>query len=57
VTRLGWDMVPFVIISFGKKIFCTRIIRHSLNPIWDEKHLLHVREYETTFKVQFTVLD
>jgi phosphatidylserine decarboxylase len=37
-------MDPFVDISFGKKIFCTRIIRHSLNPIWDEKLHPHVRE-------------
>jgi phosphatidylserine decarboxylase len=57
VTRTGWDMDPFVVISFGKKVFRTRIIRHSLNPVWDEKLLFHVREYETTFKVQLTVLD
>lgn len=50
-------MDPFVVISFGKKVFRTRIIRHSLNPNWDEKLLFHVRRYETNFKVQFTVLD
>jgi hypothetical protein len=43
--------------SFDEKIFCTRIILHSLNPIWDEKLFFHVREYESTFKVQLTVLD
>jgi phosphatidylserine decarboxylase len=50
-------MDPFVVISFGKKVFRTRIIRHSLNPVWDEKLLFHVREYENAFKVQLTVLD
>lgn len=50
-------MDPFVVISFGKKVFRTRIIRHSLNPRWDEKLLFHVRRYETAFKVQLTVLD
>lgn len=50
-------MDPFVVISFSKKIFRTRIIRHSLNPTWDEKLLFHVRRYETSFKVQLTVLD
>jgi phosphatidylserine decarboxylase len=50
-------MDPFVVISFGKKVFRTRIIRHSLNPTWDEKLLFHVREYESAFKVQLTVLD
>jgi len=50
-------MDPFVVISFGKKVFRTRVIRHSLNPVWDEKMLFHVRRYETSFKVQLTVLD
>lgn len=51
VTRTGWDMDSFVVISFGKKVFRTRVIRHSLNPVWDEKLLFHVRRYETAFKV------
>ncbi len=50
-------MDPFVVISFGKKVFRTRVIRHSLNPNWDEKMLFHVRRYESNFKVQLTVLD
>lgn len=50
-------MDPFVVISFGKKVFRTRVIRHSRNPVWDEKLLFHVRRYETTFKVLLTVLD
>ena len=50
-------MDPFCIIAFGRKIFRTRVIRHSLNPTWDEKLLFHVRKYETNFKVQLTVLD
>ena len=50
-------MDPFVVISFGKKVFRTRVIRHSLNPIWDEKLLFHVRRYETAFQVQLTILD
>jgi phosphatidylserine decarboxylase len=36
-------MDPFVVISFGKKVFRTRVIRHSRNPVWDEKLLFHVR--------------
>ncbi len=50
-------MDPFVVISFGKKVFRTRVIRHSLSPVWDEKLLFHVRRYETAFKVQLTILD
>ena len=50
-------MDAFVVISFGKKVFRTRVIRHSLNPVWDEKLLFHVRRYESNFKVQLTVMD
>lgn len=50
-------MDPFVVISFGKKVFRTRIIRHSLNPNWDEKLLFHVRRYESAFQVHMAVLD
>ncbi|KAI0671294.1 phosphatidylserine decarboxylase-domain-containing protein [Trametes maxima] len=57
MTRTGWDMDPFVVVSFGKKVFRTRVIRHSLNPQWDEKMLFHVRRYEVAFKVQLAVLD
>ncbi|KAI9454377.1 phosphatidylserine decarboxylase-domain-containing protein [Lactarius psammicola] len=57
MTRTGWDMDPFVVVSFGKKVFRTRVIRHSLNPVWEEKLLFHVRKYERSFRVQLTVLD
>ena len=50
-------MDPFVVISFGKKVFRTRVIRHSRNPVWEEKLLFHVRKYETSYKVLLTVLD
>ena len=57
VTRTGWDMDPCVVISFGKKVFRTRVIRHSLNPAWDEKLIFHVRRYESKFMIKFSVLD
>ena len=50
-------MDPCVVVSFGKKVFRTRVIRHSLNPTWDEKLVFHVRRYESRFKIQFSVLD
>lgn len=57
VTRTSWDMDPFVVCSFGKKVFRTRVIRHSLNPIFEEKLLFQVRRYETSFRVQLSVHD
>lgn len=50
-------MDPFIVISFGKKVFRTRVIRHSRNPFWEEKLLFHVRRYETAFKIHFSILD
>jgi phosphatidylserine decarboxylase len=50
-------MDPFVVVSFGKKVFRTRVIRHSLNPVWDEKLLFHVRRYEKSFQIQFAIFD
>ena len=55
--RVTYDMDPFVVISFGKKVFRTRVIRHSLNPTWDEKMVFHVRKHEAAYTTQFTVLD
>ena len=57
VTRTGWDMDPFVVISFSKKVFRTRVIRHSLNPTWKEMLFFHVRRYESEYNIQFNVLD
>ncbi|WWC68112.1 phosphatidylserine decarboxylase [Kwoniella pini CBS 10737] len=55
--KFSFDMDPFVVISFGQKVFRTRVIRHSLNPTWDEKLLFHVRRHEHSYTMQFAVLD
>ena len=46
-----------MVIAFGQKVFRTRVIRHSLNPTWEEKLLFHVRRHETNYTVRFSVLD
>jgi hypothetical protein len=48
-------LVPFIVISCGKVIFCTLIIRH--NQSGTKKLLFHICEYESTLKVQLIVLD
>jgi phosphatidylserine decarboxylase len=53
-TQTGWDMDPFVVISFGKKVFRTRVIRHSG---LGRETLFHFRRYETALQVQLTILD
>ncbi|KAL0066522.1 phosphatidylserine decarboxylase [Marasmius tenuissimus] len=57
MTRTGWDMDPFVVVSFGKKVFRTRVIRHNLSPVWDEKLSFHIRRYERGFSLKLSVLD
>ncbi|GAA5892606.1 hypothetical protein JCM8208_005861 [Rhodotorula glutinis] len=55
--RTSYDMDPFCVISFGTKIFRTRVIRHSLNPVWSERLWFHVGEAETHWTIGFTVSD
>lgn len=57
VTRTGFDMDPFVVVSLGKKTFRTRHIRHCLNPIYDEKMLFQVLRHEQKYSLSFAVVD
>ena len=57
VTRTGWDMDPFCVVSFSRRVFRTRVIRHSTTPVWDEKLLFHVRDHETHFNISFAICD
>jgi len=50
-------MDPFVVVSLGKKTFRTRHIRHSLNPVYDEKMLFHVLRHEQNYSLSFAVVD
>ena len=43
-------------VAFSKKVFRTRVIHHSLNPVFNEKLFFHVCRSETGFQVQLTVL-
>ncbi|KAM0791836.1 hypothetical protein ACM66B_004094 [Microbotryomycetes sp. NB124-2] len=53
----GYDMDPFVVCSFGRRVFRTRVIRHSLNPSWQEKLFFHVRQAEVGWTIAFNVHD
>ncbi|GAA95764.1 uncharacterized protein L969DRAFT_15683 [Mixia osmundae IAM 14324] len=55
--RTGFDCDPFVILSFGQKVFRTRVIRHSLNPAWNERLFFHVRRHELNFQLLASLYD
>ncbi|KAF9428669.1 hypothetical protein BGZ94_001548 [Podila epigama] len=57
MTHTGYDMDPFVIVSFGKSIFRTRVVRHNVNPVWNGKLMFKVRKGEESFKIKFSVHD
>ncbi|KAL9111793.1 MAG: hypothetical protein Q9227_003852 [Pyrenula ochraceoflavens] len=57
MTRTSFDMDPFVVTSLGRKIMRTKVIRHNLNPVYDDKMVFQVLRHETNWSVNFTVVD
>lgn len=57
VTRTSFDMDPFVIASLGRKTYRTRVVRHNLNPVFDEKMVFQVSRYEQNYSINFSVVD
>ena len=50
-------MDPFVVTSLGRKTYRTRVIRHNLNPVFDEKLVFQVLRHEQTYSLSFAVVD
>jgi phosphatidylserine decarboxylase len=57
LTRTTFDMDPFVVASLGKKTYRTRVIRHNLNPVFNEKMIFQVLRHEQSYSLSFTVID
>ena len=57
VTRTSFDMDPFVVVSLGRKTYRTRVVRHNLNPVFDEKMVFQVMRHEQTYSLSFSVVD
>ncbi|EED19404.1 phosphatidylserine decarboxylase Psd2, putative [Talaromyces stipitatus ATCC 10500] len=57
VTRTSFDMDPFVVTSLGRKTLRTRVVRHNLNPVYDEKMVFQVMKHEQSYTMRFTVVD
>lgn len=57
VTRTSFDMDPFVVASLGRKTYRTRVIRHNLNPVFEEKMVFQVMRHEQNYSMTFSVID
>ncbi|EWC46617.1 hypothetical protein DRE_04104 [Drechslerella stenobrocha 248] len=57
MTRTSFDCDPFVVVSLGKKTYRTRVIRHCLDPKFDEKMVFQVLRHEQYYSLNFAVVD
>ncbi|KAI9439617.1 C2 domain-containing protein [Lactarius indigo] len=55
--RTSWDMDPFVKVSIGEETKSTRVIRHELEPVWDEELLFHVCHQDLQHPIRLAVFD
>ena len=46
-----------MVASLGRKTYRTRVIRHNLNPVFDEKMVFQVSRHEQTYSISFSVVD
>ncbi|RMZ75732.1 hypothetical protein DV737_g5137, partial [Chaetothyriales sp. CBS 132003] len=57
MTRTSFDMDPFVVTALGRKVLRTRVVRHNLNPVYNEKMVFQIMRHETGYSLTFTVID
>lgn len=57
LSRRKYDMDPFVITTFGRRVFKTSSKNHTLNPYFNEFIAFEIFPNETQFSFHFKVMD
>lgn len=57
LTGISFDMDPFIVLSFGKRVYRTPHKRHTLNPTFNSKVAFDVHSKERSFPLIFSVWD
>jgi phosphatidylserine decarboxylase len=57
VTRTSFDMDPFVVASLGRKTYRTKVVKHELNPVYNEKLVFQVIKQAVNYSLNFAVVD
>lgn len=57
ILRVHYQNNPFAVISFGKQSFKTKVVKHTVNPVWKEKLFFTVKESEASYHIAFSIYD
>lgn len=57
ISRTNYEMDPFIIATFGRRVFKSSWKKHTLNPVYNERATFEVFPHETHFAFQFKVID
>ncbi|CCK70624.1 phosphatidylserine decarboxylase 2 KNAG_0E03670 [Huiozyma naganishii CBS 8797] len=57
ISRRKYDMDPFIITTFGRRVFKSSFKKHTLNPIYNECLAFELFEKESHFSLHFKIMD